>query len=76
MTYKKKLIEVALPLEAINIASAREMNAWLKAGAEKETPPQGRRRAGDAISGGVNVYIINIHPGTVNRQSELPGGAI
>jgi len=24
MTYKKKLIEVALPLEAINIASARE----------------------------------------------------
>jgi putative DNA methylase len=24
MTYKKKLIEVALPLEAINVASARE----------------------------------------------------
>ena len=24
MTYRKKLIEVALPLEAINIASARE----------------------------------------------------
>ena len=24
MTYKKKLIEVALPLDAINVASARE----------------------------------------------------
>lgn len=76
MTYRKKLIEVALPLEAINIASAREMNAGSDAGAEKETPPQGRRRAGDAISGGVKVYIINIQPGTVNGQSELPRGAI
>src|SRR5512139_2368091 len=26
MTYKKKLIEVALPLEAINVASAKEKN--------------------------------------------------
>ena len=26
MTYKRKLIEVALPLDAINIASAREIH--------------------------------------------------
>lgn len=54
MTYNKKLIEVALPLKAINIACAREMSAGSDAGAEKETPPQGRRRAGDAISGGAD----------------------
>ncbi|WP_313951146.1 hypothetical protein [Accumulibacter sp.] len=33
MTYKKKLIEVALPLEAINVASAREirLGGWAPA---------------------------------------------
>lgn len=30
MTYKKKLIEVALPLEAINVASAREKSPFTK----------------------------------------------
>lgn len=27
---------------------------------QRETPPQGRRRAGDAISGGVNICIMVI----------------
>ena len=27
-SYRKKLIEVSLPLEAINVASAREKKAW------------------------------------------------
>ncbi len=40
MTYKKKLIEVALPLEAINIASARKTwQSWCYTCAENADHP-------------------------------------
>jgi len=39
MTYKKKLIEVALPLEAINKESARE----------KEHPPRTSKHASSVV---------------------------
>ena len=43
MTYRKKLIEVALPLEAINEASAREKRMGRRPGGE--TGPQQKQRA-------------------------------
>ncbi len=48
-------------------------------GLKIETPPRGRRRAGDAISGGAEVEIINRHSVLVNENGgrrQFPGGAI
>lgn len=43
---------------------------------ETETPPRGRRRAGDAISGGVNVCIMVIKSIIVKQSLTKPRGEL
>jgi hypothetical protein len=83
MTYKKKLIEVTLPLEAINIASAREksirhghpstLHLWWAPDSEQEE--RGRSRWGWIRTGtwarGVT-KTIGINGTTSRRPANTP----
>lgn len=57
MTLHKPLAAAVPSPNAFDAVSARTLTEGSDTRPEKETPPQGRRRAGDAISGGV--YVDN-----------------